>query len=394
MKFIHAADTHLGHLFQGVKRISTDLQEEFKESTFNAFEVVIQTAIEQQVDFLVLAGDEYDRHKRSLKEQNFLREQFLKLQEHEIDVFIIYGNHDYLVEESTFIEFPENVHVFGENVSTVDLQTKAGEKVAVSGFSYKQQHVFKDYVTDFPSKISDQDYHIGMYHGMPGTLSKDYAPFDIQEMITKGYDYWALGHIHDAGIINQNPPIVYSGDIQGLNRTETGEKGFYLVEMKDGKTTQEFISSQIFIWDEINAMMEPGFTIDDIKNAVVQAAEELKPNTLISINLDNVQCLANEVQNQIEDGEFLPYIQTYLNNQQIYAYKVKTIYRNETLFEDMDESYWDEARKDIFTREKIIGLDKKIMSLDFIKEHVDEDNYIDEIVQKSYGVLNHKRKDN
>lgn len=394
MKFIHAADTHLGHLFQGVKRISADLQEEFKESTFNAFEVVIQTAIEQQVDFLVLAGDEYDRHKRSLKEQNFLREQFLKLQEHEIDVFIIYGNHDYLVEESTFIEFPENVHAFGENVSTVDLQTKAGEKVAVSGFSYNQQHVFKDYVTDFPSKTSDQDYHIGMYHGMPGTLSKDYAPFDIQEMITKGYDYWALGHIHDAGIINQNPPIVYSGDIQGLNRTETGEKGFYLVEMKDGKTTQEFISSQIFIWDETNAVMEPEFTIDDIKNAVVQVADELKPNTLISINLDNVQCLANELQNQIEDGEFLPYIQTYLNNQQIYAYKVKTIYRNDTLFEDMDESYWDEARKDIFTREKIVGLDKKIMSLDFIKEHVDEDNYIDEIVQKSYGVLNHKRKDN
>ncbi|MGR3741579.1 metallophosphoesterase family protein [Companilactobacillus sp. DQM5] len=392
MKFIHAADIHLGHLFQGVKKISENLQEQFRYATFDAFKKITNTAIEEKVDFIIFAGDEYDRHKRSLKEQRFLYEQFSKLKNYDIKVFLIYGNHDYLFNEATFIKFPDNVYSFGENVETVNILTKDKEQVAISGFSYNQQHVSKNYIDEFPEKDSKSDYQIGIVHGMLESQSTDYAPFNINEMISKGYDYWALGHIHKREILNQDPPIVYSGDIQGLNRTETDPKGFYLVGGNNGKLKMNFIESQVFLWDSISINVQSKYTVDDIKNEVLKNTAKFKKNTLISINIENVQRLVTEVQNQIEDDDFLTYIQQILQDRSIYVYKIKTIYSSDSLFQEMDKKYWDESKKDVFTKKNIKSLDKKTGKYSFIKEHIEDDNFINDIIQRSNTVLNRNKE--
>lgn len=392
MRFIHAADIHLGHLFQGVKRISQSLQDEFKQATFAAFKNIIDVAIDQEVDFVILAGDEYDRHQRSLKEQNFLREQFLRLREHEIDVYMVYGNHDYLTEESTFIEFPENVHAFGKNVTTEKFVTKNNERVAISGFSYDQQHVLEKYIEQYPDKQSNEDYHLGILHGMMRAQSQDYAPFEMTDMVAKGYEYWALGHIHKREVIHELPIVVYSGNPQGLNRTETGTKGFYLVDMKDGQTTMNFVESQVFIWDEIIIDAEENDTTDDLKRKIMDTTKQLTKNVLISITITNTQRLDTKLQNQVEDIDFLNYMQSYLEKEQVYVYKIITRYNNKVLFEDMDKEFWDKAEADIFTLENIRNLDANLKNYDFIREHLEEPNFIENIVQKSSNELNHKKE--
>jgi DNA repair exonuclease len=141
MKFIHAADLHLDTPFVSINNYSKDLQESLKKSTYSAALKVFQTAIEESVDFVILAGDTFDNTEHSLNTQMFLKEQFEELQKYDIQVYMVYGNHDYFRNSLAIIDFPSNVHIFDQNVSTMDLTTKDGQTVAITGFSYYQRHI-------------------------------------------------------------------------------------------------------------------------------------------------------------------------------------------------------------------------------------------------------------
>ena len=54
---------------------------------------------------------------------------------------------------------------------------------------------------------------------------------------SKGYDYWALGHVHKREIVDGIPWIVFPGNIQGRHIRETGAKGATLVTVEDGRIT-------------------------------------------------------------------------------------------------------------------------------------------------------------
>src|SRR6185437_8731943 len=51
----------------------------------------------------------------------------------------------------------------------------------------------------------------------------------------KGYDYWALGHVHQHAILHQNPHIIFPGNLQGRHIRETGPKGAYLIAVEDNE---------------------------------------------------------------------------------------------------------------------------------------------------------------
>jgi DNA repair exonuclease SbcCD nuclease subunit len=65
----------------------------------------------------------------------------------------------------------------------------------------------------------------------------------------KGYDYWALGHIHKRCIISEHPHIAYSGNTQGRHVRETGAKGCLLVSVEDGQLAGiEFRPTDVVRW--------------------------------------------------------------------------------------------------------------------------------------------------
>ncbi len=97
MKFIHTADLHLDSPFLGLKNngLPDELWEKVHQSTFDSFKRIIDGAIEQQVDFVLLVGDLFDREERSVAADAFLINQLNRLKDHEIEAFVSFGNHDY-----------------------------------------------------------------------------------------------------------------------------------------------------------------------------------------------------------------------------------------------------------------------------------------------------------
>ncbi|MFC6260775.1 metallophosphoesterase family protein [Levilactobacillus fujinensis] len=249
MKFIHAADLHLDSPFLGLTTLPSSLLATVRQSTFAAATRIFDRALAEHVDFVVLAGDLFDRSEQSVAAQAFLFQQFQRLDDAQIPVLISFGNHDYAADQRQAVAYPTNVTTFGPKVGTKTLTLVSGETVSVSGFSYPERWVTTDPMADFPDH-AQTDWHIGLLHGAVATGSVDhYAPFTIDELLAKRYDYWALGHIHHRQLLNEQPPILYAGNPQGRSINETGTKGAYLVTNQQGKLVPEFFETGVVDWE-------------------------------------------------------------------------------------------------------------------------------------------------
>ncbi|WHT49432.1 DNA repair exonuclease [Sporosarcina thermotolerans] len=124
IRFIHAADLHLDSPFKGMTGLPPKRLNELRESTFTAFNRLIDHALQTHPDFILIVGDLYDGEDRSLRAQQKFREGMERLNEAEIPVFITYGNHDHLGGNWTRFEMPPNVFEFKENIEEVSLSVR------------------------------------------------------------------------------------------------------------------------------------------------------------------------------------------------------------------------------------------------------------------------------
>lgn len=266
IRFIHCADIHLGSPFTGLQQKNSTIAFQAIEATKKAFLTLINTAIENHVDFVLISGDIFDSSHQHIQEKIFLKEQFQRLAQAGIYTYLIHGNHDY----GRFTEDWNNdwVKVFKEEVSTEILKTSSGESVAISGFSYDTRWITESMAMHFPLRNSLVDYHLGMYHGQTRTASDSstaYAPFKVSDLEKLHYDYWALGHIHRAMDLDSYGKIAYSGTIQGRSFKEMGEKGFYVITLnKNLPMNRQFVSCNPIEWVEIEFLVEEVHSIEQI----------------------------------------------------------------------------------------------------------------------------------
>lgn len=252
IRFFHVADLHLDSPFKGVYGLSERAQKELRNSTFQAFEKIIDHALEVKPDFMLFVGDLYDGENRSLKAQRRFQEGMEKLFSANIPVIVSHGNHDHLNGQWTRFSLPSNVIVLPKETTVVQL-TIRGQIVNVYGFSYPERHVKEPMIHTFPVAEDPSILHIGMLHGsVAGDASHAvYAPFTKEELLSKGYDYWALGHIHARQHLHDNPPIIYPGNIQSRHRNEQGVKGFYDVHLTKGHAELEFVPTSAVVYDTV-----------------------------------------------------------------------------------------------------------------------------------------------
>ena len=292
IKFIHAADLHLDTPFHGLKEISEKLSLSMQEAPFKSFRKIVDKGIDEQIDFLLLSGDLYNTQKMNIKAQSVFIKELKRLESERIPVFLIRGNHDYLTEESqkTTLTLPGNVYQYSDKVMTHTITTKTGKKIAVSAFSYTKQWIGYRKIREYPKRFDHVDMHIGMLHGEADSKhgsSGNYAPFTIEELKQKNYDYWALGHIHQRQKLSNYPIAIYPGNIQGLHRNEKGEKGCLLVEWTSRGAEIDFIPTAPIIWEEITVELK---NINNINQLIARVQEELIEknfieNYLIHLNI-------------------------------------------------------------------------------------------------------------
>ncbi|MFS7260118.1 exonuclease SbcCD subunit D [Carnobacterium divergens] len=315
VQFIHGADLHLDSPFIGLKTVPDFLWEKIYQSTFTALTNLVNHAIEKQVDFVLLAGDIYDSDDRSVKAQAFLKTEMERLNQAEIPVFICHGNHDYIENSGLHLKMPENVELFSETVETKWLTTKNGERIAVSSFSYNSRWMTKRMITEYPKKHATADFHIGMLHGFSEGLETShghYAPFTINELKSKGYDYWALGHIHTRQVLATQPPILYAGNTQGRSSKETGIKGCELVTLTLGESSIETLETQDIQWETFEISLAKQSTLDDVYRKIketIEIKEGSQKNYLLTIELVDTKDLLPNVLKKIIQGELLEALQ-------------------------------------------------------------------------------------
>lgn len=252
IQFLHMADLHLDSPFIGLSTLPQPLFSAIQESTFQSLERITTVAIKEAVDFVLIAGDIYDSEDQSVRAQARFAKEMKRLEAANIPVFMIHGNHDFIEKHKEKLALPSNVHVFSEQVEVMSHKTATGVSVNIYGFSYNERHIRSSRVGEYKIQ-GDADFHIALLHGSEVSSSEEhdvYAPFRVQEISKKGFDYWALGHIHKRQLLAESPSIYYPGNIQGRNRKESGEKGASIITLSEASTTIDFIGTSPIIWEE------------------------------------------------------------------------------------------------------------------------------------------------
>ena len=145
---------------------------------------------------------------------------------------MICGNHDAASIISRKLTLPGNVQEFSSRAA--ETFTMESLPVAIHGMSFPKRAVEENLIPRYPAPVGGK-FNIGLLHtslaGAPG--HDTYAPCSVDDLVGKGYDYWALGHVHQPSIVRENPWVVFPGNIQGRHVKETGARGCFLVTVNE-----------------------------------------------------------------------------------------------------------------------------------------------------------------
>lgn len=254
--FIHAADIHLDSPLTGLEQYEGAPVDKIRSATRDAFKNLVDTAIERQVSFIIIAGDLYDGDWKDYNTGLFFASQMVRLQKEAIKVFLIRGNHDAASLITKELKLPDNVIEFSTKKPETYILEDLG--VAIHGQGFAARSVEENLVKSYPNR-KEGYVNIGILHtsatGREG--HENYAPCSIDDMKEKGYDYWALGHIHLREVLYEREPVIlFPGNIQGRHIKEAGDKGCTLVTVENGAIdSYTHLSLDVLRWElcEIDA---------------------------------------------------------------------------------------------------------------------------------------------
>jgi DNA repair exonuclease SbcCD nuclease subunit len=254
----------------GLSQKSRDVAERIDDASRRAFNNLISLATEEECAFVLIAGDVFDGNWRDYRTGLFFVDGMRRLKSANIPAFIVLGNHDAENRFASRLKFAENVHLF----SPKKAETRRIDKlaVAVHGRSYPQRDVMENLASTYPPPV-EGFFNIGLLHSACSGRAgyEPYAPCTVEQLVNHGYDYWALGHIHDYDILKKNPHIVYSGNLQGRQLRESGAKGAVLVTVEEGVITDiNHHALDIVRWDVADVDVSGAtdlHTIEDLTRA-------------------------------------------------------------------------------------------------------------------------------
>lgn len=267
-RFIHAADIHLDSALHGLERYEGAPIEEIRSATRRAFDNLIELAIDEQVAFVLLVGDLYDGDWKDYNTGLYFIERMGRLGDAGIRAFIVAGNHDAASQITKHLRLPDNVTLFSTRKPEKVVLDDLGVSICGQGFATRA--VTDDISQGYPQG-DPQLLNIGLLHtcldGKPG--HEPYAPCTVDGLRSKGYQYWALGHVHKREEVSQDPWIVFPGNIQGRHIREIGPKGCTLVTVEGGEIVEvAHRDLDVMRWSICELDVSATETVDDIYEQV------------------------------------------------------------------------------------------------------------------------------
>jgi DNA repair exonuclease SbcCD nuclease subunit len=277
VKFVHAADLHIDSPLRGLDKYEGAPAARLRAATRRALENLVALCIDEQVAFLLLAGDVFDGSWKDFSTGLFFAAQMTRLREASIPVVIVRGNHDAASSITKSLRLPDNVReLASKKPDTIEL---ADADTLVHGQSFAQRATTDDLAARYPDAVRGA-FNIGLLHtcldGREG--HERYAPTSLDTMRAKGYDYWALGHVHAREVLSKEPWIVFPGNLQGRHAKETGSKGASLVTVEDGTVKSvEHRALDVVRWESLVVDATDATDVHDVvdraREAIVRCAE-------------------------------------------------------------------------------------------------------------------------
>lgn len=250
-KFILAADIHLDSPLVGLSRYEGAPVDVLRGATREAFTNLVSLAIEENVALVLLSGDLYDGEWKDYHTGLFLSQQLSRLRDAGVEVYVVYGNHDAENRMTKSLHLPDNVKILSTKSPETVILKELG--VAIHGQGFNKRDVMENIAERYPEARRGL-FNIGMLHtALAGAEGHEpYAPCRLGTLRSKGYDVWALGHVHARKVHSEEPLVLFPGNTQGRHARETGPKGCTLVTVEDRRVVScEHRSLHVVRWEVI-----------------------------------------------------------------------------------------------------------------------------------------------
>lgn len=274
--FVHAADIHLDRSLPAL--LDGRAAHPFALAPRLAFIRLIDFVIESGAAFLILAGDVYDGAWKDVSTGLFFHQQLGRLRTRGILVYLLHGNHDAESAMPKTLVPPDNIRLF----STSSPQSFEFEplRIHLHGQSFARADTRENLASAYPRPVTGC-VNIGVLHtalaGSPPHSS--YAPCTVEQLRGHGYDYWALGHVHQHKILGSAPHIVFPGNLQALHIKELGARGAVSVPIEDGHMgSPEFVPLDVLRFHLLDldvppATQTPAALVSEVRKAIESACD-------------------------------------------------------------------------------------------------------------------------
>ena len=396
MKFIHFADAHLDSPFLGLSFLPSESFKQIQNAPMQSLTKIVDLALKEKVDLVLIAGDTFDSFKPTPSAQIFFANEIERLVNAQIQVIMIFGNHDHmskedlLVAESPYFKLLGN----GEKVETVSYKTKNGFEYDVTGFSYLANHINEDFAAQFPAKSNR--YTFGIMHAQERTGASSqnvYAPFSLSELQNLNYNYFALGHIHLRQVLSETPLIVYPGNIQGRHINETGPKGCYLgtIDEQTKQTKIHFVQTNSITWSKKEIELTKPMTKTELENMIINCLSAIS-TTYFCLQIKGADFLNEKEKELVQDSDFWQMISRKLTHDSQLV-DVRFINGDNLEIASNDQKYFKQAEKEVFSSEQFAQI-SKIWALksDYTDTLAQDPEFAQEVKQLAEVKLNSKLK--
>ncbi len=266
LRLLHASDLHLERPLYGLADIPEHLRELLVEAPYHAAEQVFETALSEDVDAVLLAGDVLNVDRAGPPAIVLLLDQFARLGERGIPVYWAGGDVDPPDSWPPSVLLPENVHVFPVGrVETLDL-VRAGETIArVQGTSCREGGNVE--ISGF-HRDAHGLFTIGVAHG-----TSDSAGHEGDRV-----HYMALGGRHQQQTVDEQPGIAhYCGTPQGREPNETGPHGCTIVTVDETNRAKiKFVATDTVRWIDQALEVTASTRSEQLHDRMVERLEKLQ----------------------------------------------------------------------------------------------------------------------